>query len=892
MPIDKPSSLKHFRVILLMAITLLNTTALLFVLLFLFKPGISWGKKINSSSATPHVTPKPDNSTDTISVHKFEIIGSTVFSQAYLATIVKPYEGRDLTFEELLEVRTQITKLYIDRGFVTSGAYIPPQTFESSVKILVVEGILPTIKVEGNKRINADYIRFRVQLGVTRPFNINKLQNQLELLRSELLFKQVTAELSAGKNPGENILIVRVTEVDYAKISALIEKLKSGQSVNERLNAIEALMKLGTPAAIAVPLGKLSAETEAAIPKLILGLKDSDSDVRSSAALILGRIGAAAKNTIPDLVINLKDSDSTLRKYTVSAIGSIAISVNEKINTLSIIELHQAISDLEAALKVLQNQPTQFSSDQIAEISLPLEVLKARRNQRFLIDGILNNPWLWGASIYLISLLGLFWLRPLWLLKIYNFLKPIGFKIPLLGADISLGLLLFPKYHPRILDAWVTVHIKLVQEKFWTKDSVRARQVHIATPVILDGSTIAQLNGSFLRSKLDKRRSCLLIWGEGGIGKTSLAVEIAKWAMADNTAERLCKHQMLPVLIEAELDSEKGAGENILVSAIRGQLQDLTNQIDPIPEELLGRLLREQRILVIVDHFSEMSEATRKLIRPELPDFPVNALVITSRLDEKLGQVTKTTLKPLRIEGNRLSSFMEAYLTQRGKREQFSDVEFFDACSRLSTSVGARNITPLLATLYAEQLIGAKDRLEATQLPDNIPDIMLSYLNELNCNVTVDNLSDRMVHQDAKAIAWECLKQNYQPIAVSRDILIGILGGDDAEQRLKYLEERLRLIQNIDPAQNKIRFTLDPLAEYLAGLYLIDIYRDNEDSWREFLDRIETISGTKISIQGFLLAVWECCSIKGKDTQIPNFVIKELTNLVTLPKNIGNNYLL
>jgi hypothetical protein len=72
-----------------------------------------------------------------------------------------------------------------------------------------------------------------------------------------------------------------------------------------------------------------------------------------------------------------------------------------------------------------------------------------------------------------------------------------------------------------------------------------------------------------------------------------------------------------------------------------------------------------------------------------------------------LGKVTKTTLKPLRIEGNRLSSFMEAYLTQRGKRDRFTHTEFFDACSRLSTMVGTRNITVLLAKLYAEQLIGA-----------------------------------------------------------------------------------------------------------------------------------------------------------------------------------------
>jgi hypothetical protein len=32
----------------------------------------------------------------------------------------------------------------------------------------------------------------------------------------------------------------------------------------------------------------------------------------------------------------------------------------------------------------------------------------------------------------------------------------------------------------------------------------------------------------------------LLIKGEGGAGKTSLACQIAKWAMADDPSERLC----------------------------------------------------------------------------------------------------------------------------------------------------------------------------------------------------------------------------------------------------------------------------------------------------------------------------------------------------------------
>jgi len=270
------------------------------------------------------------------------------------------------------------------------------------------------------------------------------------------------------------------------------------------------------------------------------------------------------------------------------------------------------------------------------------------------------------------------------------------------------------------------------------------------------------------------------------------------------------------------------------VEAIRGQLQAAIDATDPIPDELLNRFLRQQRILVIADRLSEMNEDTRKEIRPGHPDFSVNALIVTSRLEEKLDDIDKTTIKPLRIEGNRLSSFMEAYLTQRGKRDSCNDPKFFDACSRLSVIVGQRNITVLLAKLYAEQMIATKEGT-AVDLPDNIPDLMLSYLNELNRGAVDNEPNTRTVQQDAKAIAWECLKQTYKPASARHNEVLAVLtasnGNNSAEARLQYLEKHLRLIQTVGSAQDKIRFALDPLAEYLAGLHLVEDYSNNKTKW-------------------------------------------------------------
>lgn len=710
------------------------------------------------------------------------------------------------------------------------------------------------------------------------------------------------------------------------------------QDVNAevRLSAATALGRIGAEEKTAVPaliaalqdtdkyvrrgaadaLGRFGAKAKTAVPALITALQDKNKYVRLNAASALGRIGIEAKPAIPALIGALQDETVEVRRNAASGLGGIAGVFQDKAETLSSTELEKDISDLEKALKIVEDPKRQFPEEYIAVVRRPLQALKAEKETRFFdrtLEWVLNHQWLLLATSYMIFV-PLLWLvllrvRPLWLLKINDALKPYtDVPLPVIGISVPIRFALFVgffHYHPRVLDGWVAAHLKSVQEEFQEKDTVRDRKVYIPIPVVLkdgeteDGKTIAQLTGKDLRSAFKKQRTCLLIWGEGGAGKTSLACQIAKWAILDDETERLCEHYMLPVLIEEELDFE-AAGQQSFMAAIRGQLQDLTNEPNSISEELLERLLRQRRILVIVDHLSEMSEATRKAIRPELPDFCVNALVITSRTEETLGRVVKTTLKPLRIEGNRLSSFMEAYLMQRGKRDRFTDSEFFDACSRLSAMVGARNITVLLAKLYAEQLITAKEGTAADQLPDNIPDLMLSYLNELNRSVTGDQFDDssdgerfssRTVQQDAKAIAWECLKQTYRPAPAKREDAIAALGGDNAEARLKYLEDRLRLIQTIGPALDQIRFALDPLAEYLAGLQLLENYGKNQGQWRKFLTQAAAMPGAPTAIKGFLLAVRDCCIAKGAESKVPDFVAQELGKQAGLALPTGQSQL-
>src|SRR6266702_1383638 len=61
-----------------------------------------------------------------------------------------PLVGKDTTIGDLIQVANGVTKLYQDRGYALSFAFIPAQTFEGGVvRVTVVEGYVSAVKVTG-----------------------------------------------------------------------------------------------------------------------------------------------------------------------------------------------------------------------------------------------------------------------------------------------------------------------------------------------------------------------------------------------------------------------------------------------------------------------------------------------------------------------------------------------------------------------------------------------------------------------------------------------------------------------------------------------------------------------------------------------------------------------
>jgi hemolysin activation/secretion protein len=157
--------------------------------------------------------PLPGNFPQTIVVERFEVVGSTVFSPEELARATAEFTKRPISLTEVYQARSKITDLYVQNGYITSGAYIPPQTIQSGVvKIQVVEGKLEDIQITGNRRLNANYVRSRLAIATSAPLNRQRLLEALQLLQLNPLIQNVSAELSAGSRSGVSLLEVKISE--------------------------------------------------------------------------------------------------------------------------------------------------------------------------------------------------------------------------------------------------------------------------------------------------------------------------------------------------------------------------------------------------------------------------------------------------------------------------------------------------------------------------------------------------------------------------------------------------------------------------------------------------------------------------------------------------------
>ena len=163
----------------------------------------SEASKMKENSAeeeeSKEVEPKPEAPEITLTLDKLEIPDSEVLTREELDAISEKYSGKTVAIADLYEAIDEINTLYAKKGYITTRAILPPQKIENNiVKIMLIEGKIGQVFVEGNKKTKTAYIKRSLKVPEGVIPNVNAIRKSIQRFnltnRTILQIKMVAGE--------------------------------------------------------------------------------------------------------------------------------------------------------------------------------------------------------------------------------------------------------------------------------------------------------------------------------------------------------------------------------------------------------------------------------------------------------------------------------------------------------------------------------------------------------------------------------------------------------------------------------------------------------------------------------------------------------------------------
>ena len=185
-------------------------------------PGLLESKP-NDTFKLPNVEPASSvaaPSTTMIKIERISFKGNTVVPVKDLDAIANPLVGKTISISDLEELRQQLTKYYIERGYINSGVLLSPESATGVIVFQVVEGKISGIRLHGMQRLDDKYVTRKLAKEGDGPLNINVLRERYQLLLTDPLFQRMNARLMPDSNLGEALLDVDVERARSYQLSA------------------------------------------------------------------------------------------------------------------------------------------------------------------------------------------------------------------------------------------------------------------------------------------------------------------------------------------------------------------------------------------------------------------------------------------------------------------------------------------------------------------------------------------------------------------------------------------------------------------------------------------------------------------------------------------------
>jgi hemolysin activation/secretion protein len=174
----------------------------------------------------------PEGESRKIKVSAFRFEGNTIIASEVIQALIDRFtqdhvkDGKS-SVDQIEILRREITQVYIDQGYINSGARIEaydPSTGQVSIKI--VEGRITDFVIRGLEGLSADYIRSRLETAPDEPFNIQQLQANFQLLLNDPLLEGMKGKIRPGDEPGEAIIDVEVQRARAYGLTTFVDNYR------------------------------------------------------------------------------------------------------------------------------------------------------------------------------------------------------------------------------------------------------------------------------------------------------------------------------------------------------------------------------------------------------------------------------------------------------------------------------------------------------------------------------------------------------------------------------------------------------------------------------------------------------------------------------------------
>ena len=187
-------------------------------------------ERVPAATLPPMLAPAPPHKAQPVAggdarvqVTRFDFTGNSALSSETLRQAIAPWAGRSLNFGELMEAVEAVEARYKQAGYFLAQGYLPPQKIrDGAIEIVISEGRLGEIRLEGESRVSPDVLyAYLDRLPRNEALVLPTLERQV-LLINDLAGVHASLDLQAGDKPGitDVVLIQQAEELFTGRLDA------------------------------------------------------------------------------------------------------------------------------------------------------------------------------------------------------------------------------------------------------------------------------------------------------------------------------------------------------------------------------------------------------------------------------------------------------------------------------------------------------------------------------------------------------------------------------------------------------------------------------------------------------------------------------------------------